>query len=107
MEREIYEVYAKVVDANGTYNTLSGYPKVFDSKNYDGDVEKARDRAFGEFHAVLGTMYPRDDRKLQLAMVFRANDGVVFKYEKMGVMSKMTGDGSFDDGTGTPAAQEG
>ena len=38
MNREIYEVYAKIVDANGTYNTLSGYPKVFDSKNYDGDV---------------------------------------------------------------------
>ena len=106
MKREIYEVYAKVVDANGNYNTLSGYPKVFDSKNYDGDIEKARDRAFGEYHAALGTMYPRDDRKLQIAMVFRANDGIIYKYETIGIMSKLTDDGSFDDGTGEPEQEQ-
>ena len=40
MKREIYEVYAKVVDANGAYNTLSGYPKVFDSHQNNDDLEK-------------------------------------------------------------------
>ena len=40
MKRAIFEVYAKVVDANGTYNTLSGYPKAFDSRSYGGDIDK-------------------------------------------------------------------
>ena len=47
MRREIYEVYAKVVDANGTYNNLSGYPKSFDSRSYNNDPEKALIRASG------------------------------------------------------------
>jgi len=64
MEREIYEVYAKVVDANGTYSTLSGYPKSFDSRSYNNDIEKARRRAEGEFSTTWGTMCLRDDRKL-------------------------------------------
>lgn len=49
MIRTIYEVYAKVVDANGAYNTLTGYPKTFDSRSYGGDTEKTLQRAKGEF----------------------------------------------------------
>jgi len=62
MVREIYEVYAKVVDANGAYNTLSGYPKVFDSRSYSNDIDKALKRARGGFHEVIGEMCKRDDR---------------------------------------------
>ena len=76
MKREIYEVYAKIVDANGAYNTLSGYPKTFDSHLYNDDCEKARSRAYGEYHDVLGALYKRDDRQCQIAMIIRANDGV-------------------------------
>ena len=74
MKRQIYEVYAKIVDANGAYNTLSGYPKVFDSHQYDDDIEKAKNRTYGEYHDVLGAMYKRDDRQLQLAMILDANN---------------------------------
>ena len=76
MPREIFEVYAKVVDANGSYNTLSGYPKAFDSQNYDDDIEKARQRAYGEWHDCLGSMCKRDDRQIQIAMILRASDGL-------------------------------
>lgn len=76
MKREIYEVYAKVVDANGAYNTLTGYPKAFDSLNYNNDTNKARQRAYGEWHECLGAMCKRDDRQLQIAMIIRANDGL-------------------------------
>lgn len=48
MQRAIFEVYAKVVDANGSYNTLSGYPKVFDSRHYNNDIAKILQRAQGE-----------------------------------------------------------
>ena len=76
MKREIYEVYAKVIDANGAYNTLSGYPKVFDSHQNNDNLAKAKARAYGEFHEVLGAMYKRDDRQGQIAMIIRANDGM-------------------------------
>lgn len=73
MQRAIFEVYAKVVDANGAYNTLSGYPKVFDSRNYNNDVAKALQRAQGEFHETFGAMCKRDDRKLQAVMLLTAD----------------------------------
>lgn len=87
MMREIYEVYAKVVDANGTYNTLTGYPKAFDSKNYDNDVNKARIRAYGEWHECLGAMCKRDDRQLQIAMIIRASDGMQIERAAIGQMA--------------------
>ena len=89
MKREIYEVTAKIVDANGAYNTLSGYPKTFDSKNYSNDLEKTKNRAYGEFHSVLGTMFTRDDRQLQLAILTRMSDGVQIEAERVGNMPEV------------------
>ena len=89
MQRSIYEVYAKVVDANGSYNTLSGYPKVFDSKNYDNDLQKTMSRAYGEYHAVLGAMYLRDDRQLQIAMIISANTGLQIEMTRVGEMAEL------------------
>lgn len=89
MKREIYEVYAKVVDANGAYNTLSGYPKVFDSHSYSDDCDKARNRAYGEYHSTLGTMYTRDDRQKQIAMIIRANDGLQIEKTDIGAIADL------------------
>ena len=77
MERNIFEVYAKVVDANGAYNTLSGYPKVFDSRNYDNDIDKALKRAKGEFHETFGAMCKRDDRQMQMVLLMTANGRII------------------------------
>ena len=84
MKREIYEVYAKVVDANGAYNTLSGYPKSFDSHSYDDDIEKAEKRAYGEYYDCLGVMSKRDDRQQQIAMIIRASDGMQIEMKHIG-----------------------
>lgn len=84
MQRDIFEVYAKICDANGTWNTLSGYPKVFDSKNYGNDIEKTRNKALGECYACLGAMYPRDDRQMQMCMVIDAKAGGLIVLEKIG-----------------------
>ncbi len=73
--REIYEVYAKIVDANGTYNTLSGYPKVFDSRGYSDDIPKARQRAYGAWHEALGAMAKVDTRQIQIAMLLEVSTG--------------------------------
>ena len=76
MKREIYKVYAEIVDSNGTYNTISGFPKLHDSKNYDNDVEKARKRAYADYNECCGAMGKRDDRQLQLAYIVRLSDGM-------------------------------
>ena len=65
MQREIFIVNAHIVDANGTFNILSGYPKTFDSKSYGNDIEKTRRRAEGEFSDCWGAMCKRDDRMIQ------------------------------------------
>lgn len=89
MKREIYEVYAKIVDANGAYSTLNGYPKVFDSHQYNDDCEKAKNRARAEYHEVLGAMYKRDDRQEQIAMIISANLGIVIESTKIGSVADL------------------
>ena len=89
MVREVYEVNAKIVDANGTLNTLSGYPKTFDSRSYDNDTAKARQRAIGEYHDVMGAFAKRDDRQEQLCYVLRISDGEVIIKEKIGKIAEL------------------
>ena len=79
MIRKIYEVTAKIVDANGVYNTLSGYPKTFDSKNYGNDVDKTLQRAEGELSETFGAMCKRDDRQLQMVILMSVDGFVVDK----------------------------
>ena len=61
----VFTVNAWIIDSNGTFNYISGYPKAFQSKNYNDDVNKALQRAKGDFHTVIGTLCARDDRKVQ------------------------------------------
>ena len=65
----VYTVNAWIIDANGTFNYLSGYPKAFNSKNYDNDVNKALQRAKGSFHTTIGNMCAVDNRKLQTVTI--------------------------------------
>lgn len=90
MPREIYEVYAKVVDANGTYNTLTGYPKTFDSRSYDNDLEKTKQRAYGEWHEALGAMAKIDSRQVQFAMIIRASDGMQIECSCIGALAEVS-----------------
>ena len=89
MKREIYEVYAKVVDANGSYNTLTGYPKVYDSRSYDNDLEKTLQRARGGWHEALDAMCKVDTRQVQFAMILRASDGLQIEMEKVGALAEL------------------
>lgn len=69
MPRQIFIVDAYIVDANGTFNGLSGYPKTFDSRSYDGDIEKTRRRAEGDASETWGKMCKIDTRKAQTVTV--------------------------------------
>lgn len=70
MARNIFTVVAHIIDANGTFNYLDGYPKKFDSNSYDGDVDKAKKRAEGEAASVWSSMCKRDDRQLQNVFMY-------------------------------------
>ncbi len=89
MKREIFEVVAKVVDSNGTFNALTGYPKTFDSRSYSNDVAKAQQRAIGEWHNALGAMSTADTRQCQVAFVYRVSDGLVLGCEHIGAIADM------------------
>ena len=77
MKREIYIVSASIVDANGTFNFLSGYPKIFDSKNYGGDTDRARMRALSDYHEVVGGMCKVDTRQIQTVRLSDVNGFVL------------------------------
>ncbi len=77
MQRVIYEVYAKVVDENGSYNTLSS--DTFDSMSYSGDLEKTRVRAEGRFHEIIGAMCKNDTRQVQSVIMMDCYGSVLLQ----------------------------
>lgn len=77
MARNIFRVEAWIVDTNGTFNVLSGYPKNFDSNSYEGDVDKALKRAMGDFSEVFGAFCKRDDRQVQTVVLTQANGQLI------------------------------
>ena len=85
MARQIYIVDAILVDANGTFGRLDGYPKQIDSKNYDGDVDKARRRAEGYFSDVWGAFCKRDDRMKQTVVLY-SMDGTLIEKKTSGTL---------------------
>lgn len=78
-KRQIFTVDAHIVDANGTFHYLDGYPKRFDSNNYGNDVDKARIRAVGDASEAFGAMCRVDSRQLQVVDVLTADNFSVFR----------------------------
>lgn len=77
MTRQIFIVDAHIVDANGTFNYISGYPKTFDSRGYNNDIDKAQIRAIGDASEVFGAMCKVDTRQLQTVVVMTADGFIV------------------------------
>lgn len=89
MKRDIFVVNAHIVDANGTFNPLSGYPKAFDSKNYDNDIEKARQRALSDYYEALSAMYKRDDRQVQNITLTQVSIGAPINVHNIGALADL------------------
>lgn len=79
MTRQIFVVNAQIVDANGAFHVIDNYPKTFDSRNYNNDIDKAQRRAEGEFSDVWADMCKRDDRLIQTVMLYTADGFVIDK----------------------------
>ena len=89
MKREIYEVQAKIVDANGTYNSLPDFPKTYDSRSYGNDLEKTLQRARGGWHEALEAMSKVDTRQVQFAYIVRVSDGLQIEKEMIGELAEL------------------
>lgn len=83
MARQIFIVEASIQNAQGVYSVLSGFPKRFDSEDYNNDIDKAQRRAMAAYHTALGGMYAVDDRLMQIALV-RTADGFQIASENIG-----------------------
>lgn len=83
MARQIYIVNAFIVDANGTFNNLDGYPKKFDSRNYQNDIEKTKRRAEGDMSEIWGAMCKVDTRQIQTTTLTTV-DGFQIEKRTMG-----------------------
>ena len=86
MKREIYEVYAKVVDASGAYNNLTGYPQSFDSHQNNDDLNKAYGKAQAAYHSACNAGYTAsyNGRPLTVCGIIRISDGMEIEKTKIG-----------------------
>ena len=89
MARQIFIVDALIVDANGTFNHLDNYPKKFDSKNYQDDIEKTQRRAEGDMSEAWGAMCKVDTRQIQTVVLSTVN-GYQLEYRTMGQFPEET-----------------
>lgn len=83
MARQIFIVDAHIVDSNGTFNYISGYPKRFDSKNYGDDIDKTQRRAEGDMSEAWGAMCKVDTRMIQTVSLSSV-DGFLIEKRTMG-----------------------
>jgi hypothetical protein len=87
MARQIFIVNAQIVDANGTFNNITGYPKTFDSKSYSGDVDKAKRRAEGDMSEAWGAMCKVDTRQIQ-TVTLTTVDGFQLERKSIGAFAE-------------------
>ena len=100
--REIYKVNATqivVSDAHpeGMLSTVNGYPKTFDSRNYNateanpnGDPEKALRVARSDYHAQQSAFEAADNRAGWVLTLERGSDGRQLMRDSFGGFPDMT-----------------
>jgi hypothetical protein len=70
MARNIFIVDAYQVNGSGTFAHISGYPKIFDSESYSGDVDKALKRATGSFAEAWSGFCAVDNKQIQTVVLY-------------------------------------
>ena len=80
MARTILEVDFTIVDANGTFNHASNYPKKFDSNSYEGDLEGTMKRAKAEYFNTLGGAYGNQaNRQIQTVKLSNVKGEIILR----------------------------
>ena len=100
--RQIYIVTATQVVTSeshpeGIYSAMSGYPKTFDSRNYDateenpnGNEEKALNAAKSEYFSRLSAMYVGSASRALAVVTLERADGRQIMRESIGAFPDMT-----------------
>lgn len=90
MARTILTVNAKQVvtsEANprGLLSVVSGYPKNFDSKSYNNDIELAMRKAKADYFNRLGIMYDdTNSSRIMQTVTLETADGTQILHESIG-----------------------
>ena len=100
--RQIYIVNATQVVTSeshpeGIYSVMSGYPKTYDSRNYDateenpnGNEEKALNSAKSEYFSRLSAMYVGSPTRVMATVTLERADGRQIMRESIGAFPDMT-----------------
>lgn len=100
--RQIYIVNATQVVTSeshpeGMYSVMSGYPKTYDSRNYDataenpnGSEEKALNSAKSEYFSRLSAMYVGSQTRVMATVTLERADGRQVMRECIGAFPDMT-----------------
>ncbi len=81
----------------GMYSVMSGYPKTYDSRNYDataenpnGNEEKALNSAKSEYFSRLSAMYVGSPTRVMATVTLERADGRTIMRECIGAFPDMT-----------------
>lgn len=81
----------------GIYSVMSGYPKTYDSRNYDataenpnGNEEKALNAAKSEYFSRLSAMYVGSASRVMAVVTLERADGRQIMRESIGAFPDMT-----------------
>lgn len=82
MIRQIFIVYANIIDSNGTFSIPTGYPKSFDSKNYGNDIDRTQRKADADASTMWASMCNNDaGRQLQTVKLETVDGFQIYKKE--------------------------
>ena len=89
MARNIFIVNATQVvtsEANphGLYSTISGYPKIYDSNSFDGDIEAALRAAKSEYYSRLSANYIGSATRVMATVTLEQANGQLIMRESVG-----------------------
>jgi len=100
--RQIYivnclQIVTSDAHPEGIYSVMSGYPKTYDSRNYDataenpnGNEEKALNSAKSEYFSRLSAMYVGSPTRVMATVTLERADGRTIMRECIGAFPDMT-----------------
>ena len=91
------QVVTSETHPEGIYSVMSGYPKTYDSRNYDataenpnGNEEKALNSAKSEYFSRLSAMYVGSPTRVMATVTLERADGRQIMRECIGAFPDMT-----------------
>ena len=89
MQRAIYITYAYIVDSNGNWANLQGYPKSRDSKTLDNDIDKTLARANKDNADAWGDINTNDTRQIGTVFTVDATGFPVIPAKTRGALAEV------------------